>query len=356
MTIIKPGSTIGIIGGGQLGRMSALAAANLGYKVNSFTDKQNSPASYVSNKTIVASYDDLEAIDQFTKDVDVVTFEFENIPYKTLQRIENNILVRPNWQLLHTSQNRLREKNFINTAGIKTAPYTEIRSLDDLKNAHREYNCNSILKTVEFGYDGKGQYSLNSQSDIEQIWKQINTEVAILEEKINFSKEISVIVARGTDGKSMPFAAAENYHVNGILSTTIAPANISDELAIEAKNIAIKLANAFELVGILAIEMFVTKNDKILINEIAPRPHNSGHWTMDGCVTSQFEQFIRAICGLPLGDCRYHSKVRMINLIGDDVKLWEKHISKPNSKIHLYGKTEIQQGRKLGHINELYDN
>lgn len=353
MTVIKPGATIGIIGGGQLGRMAALAAANLGYKTYIYTDSEDGPASQVCDKVIVAPYDDLSAIKKFAKAVDIVTFEFENIPHNSVKELSNNVVVRPSWEILHLSQNRLREKKFMNSIGIGTAPFAEINSADDLQKAFAEIGPKCILKTVEFGYDGKGQFKINKETDLTKLWNEIKIGTGILEGMVDFEMEISVIVARGEDGVSQTYSPSENIHKDGILDTTIAPANIDDDLAKEAREIAVKIAEKTNLVGLIAVEMFVTKDKKLLVNEIAPRPHNSGHWTMDACYTSQFEQFIRAVCGLTLGSCDYHSKAEMKNLIGKDYNLWQKYIYEPNAKIHLYGKNEIREGRKMGHVNLL---
>jgi 5-(carboxyamino)imidazole ribonucleotide synthase len=353
MTLIKPGSTIGIIGGGQLGRMAALAAAPLGYKVFVYSDHENSPASHVVDETIVAGYEDKAALDNFAKLVDVVTFEFENIPYESMRILEESVIVRPGWKVLHTAQNRLREKDFINSIGIKTAPYHKITSADELEKAYKAIGTKCILKTIEFGYDGKGQFVIDNDTDLSALWNEINIGTGILEGMVSFTKEISVIVARDIDGKSEPYIPVENIHKSGILDITIAPAEVPAQVSENAKNIACKIADSLELVGMLAVEMFVTNTDEILVNEIAPRPHNSGHWTMDACITGQFEQFIRAVCGLPLGNPDYHSKAKMKNLIGDDVDLWAKYIADPNSKLHLYGKKHARPGRKMGHVTTL---
>jgi len=353
MKIIKPGSTIGIIGGGQLGRMAASAASSLGYHVHIYTDKDDSPASHVTDKTITASYTDKKALHKFASHVDVVTFEFENIPHESVKVLEEHVPVRPSWKVLHVSQNRLREKDFINSIGIKTAPYKKIKSAKDLRSAHKEIATRCILKTVEMGYDGKGQFIIDDDTDYEKLWDEINIGTGVLEGMVKFTKEISVIIARGIDGKSECFPPSHNIHKGGILDTSVAPADISDKLSDNAKKIAEKIANELDLIGMIAVEMFITENEDILVNEIAPRPHNSGHWTMDGAITSQFEQFIRAVCGLPLGNPAAHSKVEMQNLIGEDVNSWEELIKNPNNKIHLYGKKKIAKGRKMGHVNKI---
>ncbi|MDA0782529.1 MAG: 5-(carboxyamino)imidazole ribonucleotide synthase [Rickettsiales bacterium] len=356
MKVIKPGATIGIFGGGQLGRMSALAAANLGYKVHIYTNKDDSPASHFATKTIIADYEDKEALLDFAKNVDVITFEFENIPHKSIQLLEEISPVNPRWQVLHITKNRLREKRFINSIGIATARFEEVVGSESLKNAFNTIGTDCILKTVEDGYDGKGQYKINGSTDFKKVWNESGMKVGVLEGKVDFTKEISVIVARTYDGQTVPYPPVENIHKDGILDTTISPAQISAELAFDAKEIATKIAQNIELVGLLAVEMFVTKNNEIIINELAPRPHNSGHCTIDASITNQFEQFIRAVCGLPLGNPDYHSKSVMKNLIGDEINLWKDYVKDPNAKLHLYGKKVIKEGRKMGHVTIIQDN
>lgn len=354
MKIINPGATIGIIGGGQLGRMSALAAANLGYKVHIYSDHEDSPASHVALKTTVADYKDANSLHQFAESVDVITFEFENIPYESVKILEDVSLVRPSWKVLHTLQNRLREKRFINSIGIATAPFEEVKNALELEKAFKKLGSDCILKTVEEGYDGKGQFRINNKTDFNALWQSSSMNVGILEGVVDFVKEISVIIARTEDGKTKNYAPVENIHKNGILDTTIAPAEIAEEIAKKAEEIAITISNELEVVGLIAIEMFVTKNGDVLINEIAPRPHNSGHWTIDASITNQFEQFIRSVCGLPLGNTAHYCKAVMKNLIGDEVNLWQKHIQNPNAKIHLYGKKKVRDGRKMGHVTTVY--
>jgi len=356
MKVITPGSTIGIIGGGQLGRMSALAAANLGYKVHIFTDQKNSPASHVALKTTISDYSDKEALYTFAKNVDVITFEFENIPYKSVQILEDLSLVRPGWKVLHVSQNRLREKDYINSIGIPTAPYKEVRSYEELEAAFKELKSDCILKTAEEGYDGKGQFKVKNETDLKELWNEFQGDLGVLEGVVDFDKEVSVIVARTEDGKTKCYPPVENVHKNGILDETIAPAKIKSSIAKNAESIAVKMAGELELIGILAIEMFLTNDDEILINEIAPRPHNSGHWSIDASITNQFEQLIRAVCGLPLGNTDAHSNSIMKNLIGTEVTLWNKYIEDPNAKIHLYGKNETREGRKMGHVTTIIPN
>lgn len=351
--MITPGSVIGIIGGGQLGRMTALAASELGYKVHILSDHEHSPASQVAYKTTVAAFDDEQAIREFSKNVDVVTLEFENIPHETIQTIEKNAKVHPGWKVLHTAQNRIREKDFLNSVGVGTAPYKAVTNLTELKLAYAEIGPTCILKTCELGYDGKGQVTIKSEKDLESAWESIKSTDTVLEGMVQFDKEISVVAARGEDGEFVPFIPVENIHKNGILDTTIAPAAVDFLVINNAWQMTEKIAQELDLIGVIAVEMFLTKTGKILVNEIAPRPHNSGHWTMDACITCQFEQLVRAVCGLPLGCADFLSNAVMKNLIGDDIELWREFISSPDSKIHIYGKKEIRPGRKMGHITHI---
>jgi len=353
-TPIKPGSTIGIIGGGQLGRMTAVAAAELGYRVHVFTPEEGSPAQQVCAAATVAAYDDQDAIEAFGQSVDVVTFEFENVPAETVRHLGNLAPVRPSWECLAVCQDRIREKSFCNDLGIETAPWQEVSSAEELKAAISEIGAPAILKTTRLGYDGKGQVRIKPDTDPAQAWDELGDNPAILEGFVDFRMEVSVITARRPNGAMASFDVVENRHKDGILDVTIAPADISQELAAKACAIGQKMAEAMDLVGLLAVELFVTKDGRLLVNEMAPRPHNSGHWTQDGCKTSQFEQFVRAVCDLPLGMPERHSDTVMTNLLGEDATLWEQHLSDPENKLHLYGKAEPRTGRKMGHINRLY--
>ncbi|CAA7623306.1 N5-carboxyaminoimidazole ribonucleotide synthase [Candidatus Terasakiella magnetica] len=355
--MLPPGSTIGIIGGGQLGRMAALAAAQLGYLVHIFSPEKDGPASQVSAVSTVADYSDQAAIEAFARSVDVVTFEFENIPAESVRLMASHVPVRPCWSVLEVAQDRIAEKRFFNSIGIKTAPWREVTSLESLRAALAEIGRPAVLKTARLGYDGKGQAKIGPETDPAQAWSALGDGLAaagvgVLEGFINFLGEISVIVARGTDGSWAAFDPVWNVHKDHILDTTTSPAPISDELAQEAMDIAHRAAEALGVVGLLAVEMFVTPTG-LLVNEMAPRPHNSGHWTMDACVTDQFEQFIRAVCGLPLGLPDRHSDAVMKNLIGDDVTQWRDILSDPTAKLHLYGKAEARPGRKMGHVNRI---
>ena len=364
---LPPGSTIGIMGGGQLGRMTALAAAPLGYRCHIFTPETDSPAEQVSAAATVAAYDDADALAAFADAVDVITFEFENVPFESVELLADRVPVRPGWNVLRVSQDRLIEKDFINALGIPTAPYRAVKSLDELKSATDALGRPAVLKTTRMGYDGKGQTKIESGTDLAAAWADISAsaggDAAILEAFIDLAMEISVVVARGADDELAAFTPVENRHVNHILDTTIAPAPIPETLGETAVRSAVAIAEALDIVGLLAVEMFVTgdtveggvtRRSQILINEIAPRPHNSGHWSMDACHAGQFEQFVRAVTGLPLGDPARHHDAVMKNLIGDDVALWEPATREGNAHIHLYGKTETRAGRKMGHINRIY--
>lgn len=352
MARIEPGSTIGIIGGGQLGRMLAIAAARLGYRTHVFTPETDSPAQQVASQTTVAAYDDVKALKAFAAQVAVVTYEFENIPHESLSLLENAVTVSPSADILRVSQHRAREKKTLNKNGIATAPYAFVRSPEEVVKARAELG-KGILKTAEFGYDGKGQVTIDKFTDCGDAWKQLATTEAVYEAFVDFECEISVIVARNEMSGCVAFPPVQNIHKNHILNTTIAPAPLEKPVRKEAVAVAKSIAEALDLRGILAVEMFVTRDFKILVNELAPRPHNSGHWTIDACVTSQFEQSIRAICGLPLGSPRRLYNAVMKNLIGDEVHQWYDYLQEPNTKVHIYGKKEVRAGRKMGHITRL---
>jgi len=352
---IAPGSVIGIVGGGQLGRMTAVAAAELGYRVNIFTPEQNSPASQVCTSTFVADYDDDAAIKAFGESVDVITFEFENIPAKTVQKLSTYAPMRPNWNCLAICQDRAKEKTFAADLGIETAPWTLVTSAQELIAAIAKIGTPSILKTTTMGYDGKGQVRIHENTDPYEAWAALGGNIGILEGFVDFTMEISVITARRPNGAMATFDVVENRHKDGVLDITIAPADIPENCADQARAIGQKLAEAMGMVGLLAVELFITKDGHLLMNEMAPRPHNSGHWTQDGCKTSQYEQFVRAVAGLPLGTTQRHSDAVMKNLIGDDIDPWLDILTNPDDKLHLYGKKEARAGRKMGHINRLYE-
>jgi 5-(carboxyamino)imidazole ribonucleotide synthase len=352
---LAPGATIGIIGNGQLGRMTALAAARLGFTCHVFGPGSDSPAEQVSFKATIADYDDQEALVAFAESCDVVTFEFENIPHESVQLLEQHVEVRPGWNCLHLSQDRLIEKTFINDCGIQTAPFKQVDSLSDLEQAVEELGRPSILKTTRLGYDGKGQAVIRPETDLAEAYNSMNGAASVLEGFVDFQREISVIIARSPSGEWTAFEPAENVHVNGILDTSSVPANIPSELVEKAVAIAVKLAEEMNMVGLLAVEMFHTKDDQLIVNEMAPRPHNSGHWTQDACYTDQFEQFVRAVCGLPLGSVERRCDLIMKNLIGYDVDQWPEYVTTPNAKLHLYGKASTREGRKMGHVNFIHE-
>jgi 5-(carboxyamino)imidazole ribonucleotide synthase len=352
--MIAPGSVIGILGGGQLGRMIAGGAARLGYRSHVFTPEPDSPAGQVTPLTTVAEFSDQAALARFAAAVDVVTFEFENVPADTAEFLAaQGKPVHPSPAVLRITQDRLREKDFLRSVDVGTTSYREVASLSGLKRAVRDLGTSSVLKTVRLGYDGKGQVMLGPDTDLGAAWTHVGGEVAILEGFVDFACEISVIVARNGQGAGATYPPVENQHANHILDTTIAPARIAPAIAMRAEAIARHVAEKLDLVGLLAVEMFVTTSGECLVNELAPRPHNSGHWTLDACVTSQFEQHVRAVCGLPLGSTEYHSEAVMKNLIGGDVEKWREIIAEPSAKLHLYGKGEARPGRKMGHVTRL---
>lgn len=348
---MKKIQTLGIIGGGQLGRMISFYAHKMGLRTVIFTDQKNSPAGFVTNQTIIADYSDKKALKKFADLVDLATFEFENIPLEAVTYVDSHVEVFPGPQVLKITQHRLLEKNFLNKIGIKTADYAEITSLESLQKNLKKFG-KAILKTATMGYDGKGQFVLKTAADADKAWAQAKDQKLILEKFCPFDSEISVMVARSQSGEIAAYEPLTNIHKNGILDESIYPAKISKALQIKAQNMAKKIAEKIDLVGILAVEMFVCENE-LLVNELAPRPHNSGHFSMDAAVTSQFEQLIRAITDLKLGSTKFHSKGFMKNLIGDDIKNLDKFYKDPQAKIHLYGKDKIAVGRKMGHINIL---
>ncbi|MGO1118485.1 5-(carboxyamino)imidazole ribonucleotide synthase [Rhodovibrionaceae bacterium A322] len=354
---LPPGSVIGILGGGQLGRMAALAAANLGYRSHIFCPGDGEPASQVTDLVTVASYDDEKALTAFARQVDVVTFEFENVPSRCGEILSQHVAVRPDPKVLHICQNRLREKDFLASIDVPTTRYAEVGDPEALARAVRDIGAPSVLKSAEFGYDGKGQVMIKPDSDLDAAWATMAGHApnvkGILEGFVDFNMEISVVIARGLDGSMANYVPVENQHKNHILDLTIAPARISSRAADRAEGIARHIAEALDLVGLIGVEMFVTPDEDVLVNELAPRPHNSGHWTMDACTTSQFEQFIRAVAGLPLGTAERHSDAVMKNLIGDEAHDWQDILSDAGAKLHLYGKAEARPGRKMGHVNRM---
>ncbi len=345
---------LGILGGGQLGQMSAKAASKLGIYTLIFTPEEASPASLVADKTIIGAYEDEKALAKFASEVDVISYEFENIPVDTIKYLKTFKPVYPDDALLEISQDRLTEKNYLNSIGIPTARYEDIKNPNDILMTLDKWGHNSlILKTRRFGYDGKGQARLSRDSEIDTIWAQFNNAPLIAEEIIDFDCEISVIVARDVSGRSVSYGPMLNNHKNHILDTTKAPANINKTIENKALELTLKLADKINLRGVLTVEFFVTKNGDLLANEIAPRTHNSGHWSIDACAHSQFDNHVRAVCGLPVQDPAQHSPATMINLIGEDIRNTKQYEDNPNAHIHTYGKTEVKQGRKMGHVTIL---
>ena len=350
---LKPGDTIGILGGGQLGRMLAMAAARLGLRCQVFSPDPESPAFDVVLNAACAEYADVEALELFANDVDVITYEFENVPSAAAMILAARRPLLPNRKILETTQDRLAEKDFVKRLGIGTADYADVSSPATLRAAISRIGLPAVIKTRRFGYDGKGQALIREGDNIDRIWADLGTKSAILEAFVPFEREISVIAARSASGEVECFDVTENEHRDHILKISRAPAAIPDALAKQAREVAEKIANALDYVGVLAVEMFVLVDDtgaRILVNEIAPRVHNSGHWTLDGASISQFEQHIRAIAGWPLGKPVRHGPVTMTNLIGDEILEYEQWLTVPGATVHLYGKGPPRPGRKMGHV------
>jgi 5-(carboxyamino)imidazole ribonucleotide synthase len=341
-----------MLGAGQLGRMTALAAANLGYRLHVFSPEgPDSPCGQVTSLQTRADWHDREALARFAAAVDVVTLEWENVPTDTVAFLAGLVPTYPGAPVLAVAQDRLREKGFANDLGLGTAPFRAVRGVADLTAAVAEIGRPSVLKSTRMGYDGKGQVRIKADTDLAAAWAEMGAEEGILEGWVTFTCEVSVIVARRADGVTASFPVVENRHKDGILDVTLVPAAVPADVAAEATRVAETLARALGVVGLLAVEMFVTPDGRVLVNEIAPRPHNSGHWTQDFCTTSQFEQFVRAVTGLPLGPTDVTRPCTMTNLIGDDVAAWERLMAEPGAKLHLYGKGTPKPGRKMGHVN-----
>uniref|UniRef100_UPI0040473EC9 5-(carboxyamino)imidazole ribonucleotide synthase n=1 Tax=Yoonia sp. TaxID=2212373 RepID=UPI0040473EC9 len=343
--------TIGILGGGQLGRMLSVAASRLGLKTHIFEPSATPPAGHVADRVTTASYDDHAALQAFAASVDVITFEFENIPTSALDLLETLRPIHPPRSALATSQDRLVEKIFLQGLGLQTAPFADVQNADDLAKAIETIGTPAILKTRQMGYDGKGQARIMSPADADAALADMAGAPAILEGFITFSHEVSVIGARAADGAVSCYDPGENVHVNGILRSTTVPAKLTPSQRTDAVLIAARILNALDYVGVMGLELFVTPQG-LIVNEIAPRVHNSGHWTQNGCTIDQFEQHIRAVAGWPLGDGSRHSDVVMENLIGDDMNRLPD-LAKTNAAIHLYGKADVKEGRKMGHVNHV---
>ena len=350
---LSPGDTVGIIGGGQLGRMLAMAAARLGLKTVILEPGTDCPAAQTANRHIAAAYDDKNALTEFSAACNVITYEFENIPVSAVSFLEENNLLFPSSLALEKSQDRLTEKNFLRDLGIATAPFAPVEDLATLKAAVGETGTPAILKTRRFGYDGKGQVRIGNGTGLEEAWREIGAVPAILEGFVDFSREISVIAARDRDGRVVCYDPAENVHREGILRTSTVPTAISPQTAAEAVKTAGAITAALDYTGVMGIEFFVAQDGGLIVNEIAPRVHNSGHWTEAACDVSQFEQHIRAVAGWPLARPLRHSNCIMENLIGDDMDHLAQLLSDGNNLIHLYGKAETRAGRKMGHVTRL---
>ncbi len=357
---ILPGATLGVLGGGQLGRMFAIAARRMGYRVHTFSPEDDTPAGQVADREVRAAYDDLDAVRGFARGVDVMTFEFENVPAATAEAAAEHAPVRPAGSVLHTTQNRLREKSFLAAAGFPVTPFAAVRSAAELSAALAALGTPAVLKTAGWGYDGKGQVRIGAAGQAPAAWAQLATDEAVLEAFVDFAAEVSVVAARGLDGGFASFGLIENRHRNHILDVSLAPAPSAARwpaLERQATEMARGILDALGVVGVLCVELFVTRDGRLLVNELAPRPHNSGHLTFDACITSQFEQQLRAICGLPLGSTELLRPAAMANLLGDlwsgGEPDWAAACGVPTVKLHLYGKAAARPGRKMGHLTAL---
>ncbi len=353
---ILPGSTLGVLGSGQLGRMFAIAARQLGYRVHVYSPDTDTPAGQVGDVEVAAPYEDLGRVREFASEVSVVTFEFENVPSATSRACADLVPVRPDGEVLHITQHRLREKIFLQNHGIPVTPFRPIGSLADLESAARELGLPAVLKTASFGYDGKGQQKLLDAGSLPAAFSALQGAEGIYEAFVDFEKEVSVVAARTLDGGFAAFPVFENTHSRHILDVTFAPAGIPAALHQQAKELARGILESLNVVGLLTVEMFLTRDGRLLVNELAPRTHNSGHLTLDACVTSQFEQQLRAVCGLPLGSTELRRPAAMANLLGDiwfdagGTPDWAAALRDPDVKLHLYGKAEPRRGRKMGHL------
>jgi 5-(carboxyamino)imidazole ribonucleotide synthase len=357
--MILPGATLGMLGGGQLGRMFTTAAQTMGYKVIVLDPDKNSPAGIIADQHICAAYTDEAALTELAQHCAAITTEFENIPASTLAFLEKRTVVHPSSSALASTQNRNTEKNFIRAQGIATVPFVRITHRDDFADISTQIKFPAILKVATFGYDGKGQIVCEDLQAAYEAFEALGQKECVLEQRIDLEREISVVLARGEDGQITAFPVAENVHINGILHSTTVPSAAAETQQHAAIEMASKIADGLDYVGTMAVEFFVSKQGEIIANEIAPRPHNSGHYTLDACRTSQFEQQVRMLCGLPAGSSKLISPVVMINLLGDvwgnSQPGWDKLLNKPDIKLHLYGKREARAGRKMGHFNVLAD-
>lgn len=355
--VLAPGSTIGVLGSGQLGRMLALAARRMGYRVHTLAPEDDTPTGQVADLAVNAAYDDLDAIRAFARGVDVITFEFENVSAEAARAAADIVPVRPDGRALHVAQHRIREKTFLSELGLPVTPFAPVTSLEELTSAIGRIGCPAVLKTAAFGYDGKGQVRIDRPDQAAAAWQAIGGQEAVLEAFADLEGEISVIAARGLDGAFVHYGAIHNTHHHHILDISLAPAPVAPAIANQAVEAAHAILDAFGYVGVMGVEFFVTRDGRLLVNELAPRPHNSGHLTIDACRTSQFEQQLRAVCGLPLGSPEQLMPAAMANLLGDlwadGEPDWAAACAEPHVKLHLYGKTEARRGRKMGHLTAL---
>lgn len=360
--MISPGSTIGVLGGGQLGRMLAHAATRMGYRIHVFEPQEDCPAGEVASREFNSDYKDKERLREFAEGCAAITYEFENVPVKPLWAIEDLVPLRPHWEVLETCQNRAREKNWLHRHGFPVVPFAEVEAGGDIAKAIKKVGLPCVVKTADFGYDGKGQLKVRTKDDIAAAAQQFAKQRAVVERFIDFKCELSVVVARNPDGQVKTFPVAENIHTKHILDFSIVPARVSPDIQKNAAELACNIADAFGLVGVLAVELFLEDSGNLVVNEMAPRTHNSGHWTLDGCVTSQFEQQVRAVAGLPLGSTEMVVPAAvMVNILGDawqwrDGEVegtpdWSALLQDPRAKLHLYGKAEPRVGRKMGHFS-----
>lgn len=359
--MISPGSSIGVLGGGQLGRMLAQAATRMGYRMHVYEPQENCPAGEVATREFNFDYREVERLKEFARGCAAVTYEFENVPVKPLWEIESVVPLRPHWEVLETCQNRAREKNWLKRKGLPVVPFAEVEAGGDLAKAVREVGMPCVVKTADFGYDGKGQLKVRSKADVVAAVEAYTGQRAVVEKFIDFKCELSVIVARNPAGELRTFPVAENIHTNHILDFSIVPARVPQSVQRDAEELARRIADAFDLVGLLAVELFLDSDGNLAVNEMAPRTHNSGHWSLDGCVTSQFEQQVRAITGMPLGDTAMTVPATvMVNILGDAWQWsgneltgspdWSGLLEDPRAKLHLYGKSEPRKARKMGHF------
>jgi len=354
---ILPGAQIGVLGSGQLGRMFAIAARRMGYRVHVLSPDTDTPAGQVADVEIAADYADLDRVRDFARGVDVVTFEFENVPRAAAEAAAEHAPVRPAGRVLHVTQHRGREKHFLASRGFPVTPHAPVASADEARDALVRLGSPAVLKSADFGYDGRGQRVVRSGADLASAWRAIGADACVLEAFVDFALECSVVAARGLDGAIVDFGVVENHHAAGVLDFSIAPARVEPSVARRAREIAHAVLEALDVVGVLCVEFFLTRAGELWINELAPRPHNSGHWSVDAALTCQFEQQLRAVCGLPLGDPAALRPAAMANLLGerwhDGEPDWRAAVAVPNVKLHLYGKSQARPGRKMGHLTAL---